>query len=69
MKVSIIVLIIFTFLFYPFVRVRGVDFEIAKQLGVKTIWALSLPGKVAPYSAGEIIRDTILNILKERGML
>ena len=43
----------------------GVDFEKAKELGVKTIHALSLPGKVAPKSAGEIIESTILSILKE----
>lgn len=45
----------------------GVDFETAKQLGIKTIWALSLPGKVAPVTSGEIIAGTILNILSERG--
>lgn len=45
----------------------GVDFESAKMLGKKTIWALSLPGKVAPKSSGEIIAQTILNILEERG--
>ena len=45
----------------------GVDFEAARQLGRKTIWALSVPGKVAPVSAGEIIASTILNILEERG--
>jgi len=39
--------------------------EEAKELGVKTIHALSLPGKVAPKSAGEIIESTILSILKE----
>ena len=44
----------------------GVDFEAAKRLGVRVIWALSLPGKVAPITAGEIIKDTVLNILKER---
>ncbi len=43
----------------------GVDFEKAKELGIKTIHALSLPGKVAPKSAGEIIESTILSILKE----
>ena len=47
----------------------GVDFETARTLGLKTIWALSLPGKVAPYTAGEIILDTILNILSERGIV
>jgi polyribonucleotide nucleotidyltransferase len=45
----------------------GVDFNTARDLGIKTIWALSLPGKVAPITAGEAIKDTILNILDERG--
>ncbi len=45
----------------------GVDFDNARQLGLKTIWALSLPGKVAPVTSGHIIADTILNILDERG--
>lgn len=45
----------------------GVDFETARLLGIKTIWALSLPGKVAPITSGEIIAETILNILDERG--
>lgn len=44
----------------------GVDFAAAGEMGVKTIWALSLPGKVAPISSGEAIMDTILNILDER---
>ena len=33
----------------------GVDFEAARKMGVKVIWALSLPGKVAPDTAGDII--------------
>lgn len=44
----------------------GVDFDTAKKLSIKTIWALSLPGKVAPISAGKIIFDTIQNIEIER---
>ncbi|MGN1481047.1 dipicolinate synthase subunit DpsA [Porcipelethomonas sp.] len=44
----------------------GVDFDTAGRLGVKVVWALSLPGKVAPVTSGEIIACTILNILKER---
>lgn len=47
----------------------GVDFLSAKNLGVKTVWALSLPGKVAPITSGIIIKDTILNILEERGIV
>lgn len=44
----------------------GVDLEAAGDLRIKTIWALSLPGKTAPISAGEIILDTILNCLAEQ---
>ena len=44
----------------------GVDFNAAGNLGVKVVWALSLPGKVAPVTSGEIIACTVLNILKER---
>ncbi len=43
----------------------GVDFETAGRMGIKTVWALSLPGKVAPITAGTIIRDTVLNIITE----
>jgi dipicolinate synthase subunit A len=42
------------------------DMELAKDVGVKVIWALSIPGKVAPITAGEIIADTILNIIAEQ---
>ena len=44
----------------------GIDFNTAKELGLKVIWALSLPGKVAPISAGDIIYDTIMTIISER---
>lgn len=43
----------------------GVDFETAQNLGLNVIWALSLPGKVAPVTAGGIIKDTIVNIIRE----
>jgi len=46
----------------------GVDFEPAKKAGLDVIWALSLPGKTAPISAGEILSDTIVNILTEKGV-
>ncbi len=49
-------------------RPGGVDFEAAAALGVKAIWALSLPGKVAPVSSGRYIRDTVYNILRELGV-
>lgn len=46
----------------------GVDFEKAKELGLKAIWALSLPGKVAPVTAAEFIKDTAYNIIEELGV-
>ncbi|MEN2777003.1 dipicolinate synthase subunit DpsA [Acetivibrio clariflavus] len=46
----------------------GVDFEKAKDMGIKTIWALSLPGKVAPVTAAEFMKDTIYNIINELGV-
>ena len=46
----------------------GVDFGVARELGRRAITALSLPGKVAPESAGLIIKDTIINILEELGV-
>ena len=48
-------------------RPGGVDFAAAAELGVRAIWALSLPGKTAPVTAGLAIRDTIYNILTEEG--
>lgn len=43
----------------------GVDFDAAAQLGVKVIWALSLPGKTAPVSSGGYIKTTIFHIMEE----
>lgn len=43
----------------------GVDKLAAKKQGIKMIWALSLPGKVAPLTSAEFIKDTIYNVLKE----
>lgn len=42
----------------------GVDYEAAEKLEIKVIKALSLPGKVAPKAAGEIIKNTIYNIIE-----
>ncbi len=43
----------------------GIDKKEAKERGLKLIWALALPGKVAPVTTAEFIKDTIYNILKE----
>lgn len=46
----------------------GVDFESAKDLNINTIHALALPGKFAPQSAGEFIKQTIYDIIKEENL-
>ena len=43
----------------------GVDFESAKNLGLKVVWATSLPGKLFPQSSGKIITDTVFDILSD----
>ncbi|MBR4033426.1 MAG: dipicolinate synthase subunit DpsA, partial [Clostridia bacterium] len=47
----------------------GVDFGVAKEMGIKAIWALSLPGKYAPESAGRIIGDTLLEYFEGEGLI
>ena len=43
----------------------GVDFDAAARLGVRAIWALSLPGKAAPVSSGGYIKTTVYHIMEE----
>ena len=43
----------------------GIDKTAVKDNQLKFVWALSLPGKVAPTTSAEFIKDTIYNIIKE----
>lgn len=43
----------------------GTDFEAADKMKIRTIHALSLPGKYSPDGAAEDIKNTIYSILKE----
>ena len=43
----------------------GVDFESAHKFRLDAVRALSLPGKCAPKTAGEIIKTTVFNIIEE----
>ncbi len=43
----------------------GIDKKAVKDNQLKFVWALSLPGKVAPTTSAEFIKDTIYNIIKE----
>lgn len=46
-------------------RPGGVDQGAAASLGVRSVWALSLPGRVAPVTAGRYIMDTVYHIMEE----
>ena len=43
----------------------GVDRKVAREKGIKVIWALSLPAKVAPLTSAEFIKETLYHVLKE----
>lgn len=44
--------------------VQGID-PAAKELGLPYVWARSLPGRMTPRTAAEIIRDAVYSILSE----
>lgn len=48
-------------------RPGGVDFDAAAKMNRRVVWALGLPAKAAPMTAGEIIARTVTDILHERG--
>ena len=43
----------------------GVDFSAAQELGLESRAGTFLPGKTAPESAAEIIKQTVYTILEE----
>ena len=47
-------------------RPGGFDFEAAKALDRNVVWALGLPAETAPETAGRIIGETVMNILREK---
>ena len=44
----------------------GIDGKMATSMGLNFIWALSLPGRIAPSSSAKFIKDTVYTILDER---
>lgn len=46
----------------------GVDRQAAQTLGVEVVWARGLPGKVAPQTAAEYLKDTVYHIMEELGV-
>lgn len=47
----------------------GIDAEAAACRGIRTVWALSLPGKYAPLTAGELIAGTVEAEMVREGLL
>ena len=43
----------------------GIDMESAQKYGVQTVWSLSLPGKVAPDTAGKILSQVLADVIQE----
>jgi dipicolinate synthase subunit A len=46
---------------------QGIDLAAAEKRGLTAVWARSLPGRMAPRTAAAAIRDTVTQILEERG--
>ena len=44
----------------------GIGFVAANKLGIKAISAQSLPGKCAPFTAADFVKETIFNIMEEQ---
>lgn len=45
--------------------VPGIDFAAAEEMGLSCVWARSLPGRLLPCTAAEVIRDAVYYILLE----
>lgn len=43
----------------------GIDGKMATSMGINFIWALALPGRIAPSSSAKFIKDTVYTILEE----
>ena len=43
----------------------GIDGKMAKSMGLNFIWALALPGRIAPSSSAKFIKDTVYTILED----
>jgi dipicolinate synthase subunit A len=46
----------------------GIDWAAATRLGIQTVWGTALPGRCTPESAGEILAQTVDEILNTEGV-
>lgn len=47
----------------------GIDRNACREQGLKLIWALALPGKVAPKTSAKFIKNTIYNIIRKEKII
>ena len=47
--------------------IQGIDQTAAEKLGLRSVWARSLPGRLVPRTAAAVIRDAVYYILEEQG--
>ena len=40
----------------------GTDFSYARNLNIKALYCPGLPGRVAPYTAAQVLKDAVINI-------
>ena len=45
----------------------GIDLSAAGARGLRSVWALSLPARSAPVTAGRFVADTVCRMIEERG--
>ncbi|MDE6181988.1 MAG: dipicolinate synthase subunit DpsA, partial [Eubacteriales bacterium] len=46
----------------------GVDYTTARELNINAIYCPGLPGRVAPFTAGKILKDALLNYCNSKEM-
>lgn len=47
--------------------IQGIDQTAAEKVGLRSVWARSLPGRLVPRTAAAVIRDAVYYILEEQG--
>ena len=43
----------------------GINTDDANEMNLKFVWALALPGKVAPVTSAEFIKKTIYDVIED----
>lgn len=46
----------------------GIDWVAARELGIRTVWGTALPGRCVPETAGNILAETVDEIIRSEGV-